>query len=215
MKIVDDGLDINLCPVCDDGTKCKIGGIMGITAESSKPRVAVVHCQGDFDSTNRAFIYNGPKSCAAAQMIDGGYKICTYGCLSLGDCEAACPFDALYISDNGLPAVDREKCTGCGKCVETCPRNIISLVDKDFDAYVICKNQEKAKAMKLGCSVGCIGCKKCVKTCKEVFEDNPNIETAIDVNNFLAAIDYDLCTNCGKCAEKCPKNVISFEKQLV
>ncbi len=215
MKIVEEGLAISLCPVCDDEAKCKIGDIMGIEAESTKPRVAAVHCQGDYDSTKMAFIYDGPKSCAAAMMINDGFKVCSYGCLNLGDCEAACPFDAIYISDKGLPVVNRDKCTGCGKCVDTCPRSIISLIDEDFDAYVMCKNEQKAKAMKLGCSVGCIGCKKCVKTCKEVFKDNPDIETAIDVNNFNASIDYNLCTNCGKCAEDCPQNVISFEKQLV
>ena len=40
---------------------------------------------------------------------------------------------------------------------------------------------------------------KCVKTCEH---------DAIHVTNFNASIDYDKCTNCGACAEVCPKHAI-------
>ena len=49
------------------------------------------------------------------------------------------------------------------------------------------------------CSVGCIGCKMCEKVCE--FD-------AVKVVDNIAHIDPSKCTNCGKCAEKCPKKVI-------
>ena len=55
------------------------------------------------------------------------------------------------------------------------------------------------------CSVGCIGCKICEKACK--FE-------AIKVIDGVAVIDYSLCKNCGLCAQKCPKNVITGKRPV-
>ena len=39
----------------------------------------------------------------------------------------------------------------------------------------------------------------CVKNCED---------DAISVVDNIAHIDYNKCTNCGKCAEKCPVKVI-------
>ncbi|MBQ5390987.1 MAG: 4Fe-4S binding protein, partial [Spirochaetales bacterium] len=49
------------------------------------------------------------------------------------------------------------------------------------------------------CSAGCIGCMLCTRQCE--FD-------AIHVENSLAHVDYSKCTQCGKCAEKCPVKVI-------
>ena len=201
----------NLCPVGGSDVTNAICSIMGIEAELQKPKTARVACQGGRDVALTEFIYDGPKSCLAAGQIMGGFKVCQYGCLGLGDCERSCPFDAIHIDDKGIPQVNKEKCTGCGNCVLACPRNIISLIDSDFDVYVLCKNKEKGRVVKQGCSVGCIACKKCVKACKEVFADNSDIEAAIEVINFLTVIDYDKCINCGECALVCPQNVIKYK----
>jgi electron transport complex protein RnfB len=207
-RIVDGNIEINLCPVSSDEVIEKIADIMGVTAEAKAPRKARIHCQGGIVITGTRFIYTGPRSCTAAQQVMDGFKICQYGCLGLGDCKRSCPFNAIQFNEIGLPVVNWEKCTGCGNCVEACPRNITGLVEERFGVYVMCKNEEKASVMKKGCPVGCIGCKRCVKTCKEVFADNPDIETAIDVINFVARIDYELCINCLKCAESCPVPVV-------
>ncbi len=216
MHIVEQGVAINLCPVGGPDSVKKISEIMGIEAEVGAKRIARVHCQGGINETKIRFMYDGPHSCTAAQLVMGGFKVCEYGCLGLGDCVRACPFDAIHLDDRGLPFVDVDKCTGCGNCVEACPRKIISLLDSTVDVYVMCRNKQKAPIMKQGCSVGCIACKRCEKVCREeVFKDNPDIDTAIKVENFLAVIDYELCINCGKCAEVCPQNVIDFKKVMV
>jgi len=214
-KIVQDkSMPINLCPVASIETIKNIASIMGVTAEVQSPKVAVVNCQGDNESTKVSFLYDGPHSCSAAQLIRDGFKVCPNGCLGLGDCETSCPFNAIHIDTNGLPVIDIDKCTGCGKCIESCPRGILSLLDKRINIHITCRNKEKASILKKGCSVGCIACKRCIKACKQVFTDNPDIETAIEIIDFLAVIDYEKCIDCGKCAEICPQGVIDFKKPL-
>lgn len=36
-------------------------------------------------------------------------------------CVAACSTGASYVDDNGIVLIDKEKCDGCGSCVEACP----------------------------------------------------------------------------------------------
>jgi electron transport complex protein RnfB len=212
MKIIEGNAPINLCPVGGEETIGKISRIMKIEAESKYSHKARIHCQGSKDKTNNSFVYDGPRTCMAANQIMGGFKACGFGCLGLGDCERVCPFEAISIAENGLPVIDWAKCTGCGNCVKECPRQIISLVRENFDIHVSCRNKEKGAVVKKSCSAGCIACKKCEKVCREVFSDDPNIDTAIEVVDFLAVIDYEKCINCGRCAETCPQNVITFIK---
>ena len=38
-------------------------------------------------------------------------------------------FEAMIMDEEkGLPIIIEDKCTGCGKCVEECPRSIITLL---------------------------------------------------------------------------------------
>ncbi|MDY6935987.1 MAG: RnfABCDGE type electron transport complex subunit B [Spirochaetota bacterium] len=214
-NIIEGSVSLNLCPVGGPDVTNEICDIMGVEAEIAIPKKARVCCQGSRGATKTKFIYDGPKSCLAAGQIRGGFKVCKYGCLGLGDCVNSCPFGAIRILESGLPSVDWEECTGCGNCVEACPRGIITLIDEGFGVHILCNNKEKAPIMKKGCSVGCIACKRCIKACKEVFTENPDIETAIDVIDFLAVIDYDKCINCGKCVDICPQNVINFDRVTI
>ncbi len=54
--------------------------------------------------------------------------------------------------------------------------------------------------MRKVCSAGCIGCSLCVKQCES---------DAIHMEGAVAKINYENCTQCGKCAEKCPAKVIT------
>ena len=194
--IVHGSAPVSACPVCSSSQLAELARIMGVALEAGVRKVAIVHCQGRRVADR--FEYSGPETCAASALLLGGHKECPYGCLGLGDCVRACPFDAIHMVD-GIPVVDEEKCTACGKCVEACPRNIIDLQPMDKHVHVLCRSHDKGGAVRKYCDVGCIGCKKCEKACK--FD-------AIHVNDFLAEIDYEKCTSCGACVKVCPMNTI-------
>ncbi len=99
---------------------------MGAEVTEKEKETAVVLCNGGKSAVN-AFDYHGPESCKSAMLLMGGQKACTYGCLGFADCVSVCPFDAMEMGENGIPLIDTEKCVACGKCVEECPRNIITL----------------------------------------------------------------------------------------
>ncbi|MBN1500793.1 MAG: RnfABCDGE type electron transport complex subunit B [Spirochaetes bacterium] len=213
-KIVNNNMDTNLCPVGGPETANKVADAMGKVSGNVVRKISRVHCQGGKFNARNKFKYEGPQTCAGAQLIDGGYRVCSYGCLGLGDCADICPFGAIHIDERKLPVVDLDKCTGCGKCEEVCPRNVISLVPRGKDVYVMCRNREKGPLMKQGCSAGCIGCKLCeTKACKIVFQNNTDVESAIKVDNFIAEIDYSVCIDCGKCASVCPQKVIFYPEK--
>jgi len=194
---------VNACPVGGGPLAQKIADIMGLEVESSERKIARVLCQGDHEHCREKYVYQGIQDCVAASMLDGGSKSCQYGCLGLGTCVKACPFDAIHITEGKIAVVDASKCTGCKKCVAACPKNLIEMVPESRKVKVMCKSTDKAKAVREKCSIGCIGCRLCVKACQFdaiIFEDN------------LARIDYDKCTNCGKCAEKCPTKAIYAEQ---
>lgn len=187
------------CPVGGAAVAGKIGAIMGVDAGSSVKKVAYVKCAGTCDVAASKYNYVGEMDCRRAVMVPGrGDKACSYGCLGLGSCVAACQFDALSIVD-GIAHVDKEKCVACGKCVETCPNNVIELIPYDASYAVSCNSKDKGKEVMSVCKAGCIGCGLCVKQCE--FD-------AVRVENNIAFIDAEKCQGCGKCAEKCPKKII-------
>ncbi len=49
-------------------------------------------------------------------------------------CAASCPFGAIlpFEDINDLPAVDYDKCTGCGICVTSCPGLAIFVLDMNY-----------------------------------------------------------------------------------
>jgi Na+-translocating ferredoxin:NAD+ oxidoreductase subunit B len=190
---------ITACPVGGASTVEAISKIMGIEAYAGEKMVARVLCKGNYDRTNKKYIYQGIMDCKASAMIQGGDKACEYGCLGNGSCQAVCPFDAIHVV-NGVAVVDPEKCTACGKCIAECPKHIIELVPYKQQVVVDCSNHLFGKAVKDDCKVGCIGCKICEKACP--FD-------AIHVVDNIARIDYEKCTNCMVCAEKCPTKAIT------
>ncbi len=202
--IVNSCAPTNLCSVGKNPVALKISDIMGCNADEVVEMKAKVMCAGTCEHASEKYIYHGAPDCRAAAKLSGGAKVCTYGCLGLGTCALVCDFDAISIAD-GVALIDEEKCTGCGKCKNVCPKNIIEIVPKNTMAHVLCKNKDKGAMVNKYCSIGCIACKICEKNCPK---------EAILVIDNCAVIDYSKCTGCGICAEKCPKKVISFEKEV-
>ena len=44
----------------------------------------------------------------------------------------ACPVEAIFEDEKGVVLVDREKCDGCGNCVEACPYGMIEQDEEDL-----------------------------------------------------------------------------------
>lgn len=190
------------CPVANSEAYKNIAEVMGTSAEEKEKVVAFVKCAGTCDKTKVKYNYIGIDDCKKAAVAPGnGPKGCTYGCMGFGTCVKACQFDALHIID-GIAYVDKNKCTSCGLCIPECPNKLIEFVPYETEHFVRCNSNDKGKDVKAVCGVGCIGCMLCKKVCE--FD-------AIIVENNLAHIDYSKCTNCGKCAEKCPTKIILSE----
>ena len=177
----------------------KIGAIMGVEAGAQERQVAFVKCAGTCEKAGQDYEYCGLGDCVMVSMMqNGGPKTCNYGCLGEGTCVAACPFDAIHIVD-GIAVVDKEECKACGKCIAACPKQLIELVPYSQKHLVQCSSRDKGKDVMKACSVGCIGCKMCERVCEP---------GAVKVLDNIAHIDPEKCTNCGVCAEKCPKKII-------
>lgn len=190
---------VNACPVGGPAVADKIAAIMGVESGASVKKVAFVKCKGTCDKARVHYNYYGIDDCSKVAVVPGsGEKACTYGCMGYGSCVKACAFDAIHVVD-GVAVVDKEKCVSCGKCVAACPNNLIELVPYDAKHLVQCSSHDKGKDVKAKCDAGCIACTLCTKQCE--FD-------AIHMENNVAVIDYTKCTNCGKCAEKCPAKVI-------
>lgn len=197
--IVKGEADAGACPVGGPPVTEKINAIMGTSAAGAEKRVAFVRCNGNCENTSVKNNYVGIQDCRAVALSGLYPESCDHGCMGLGSCAAVCPQNAIHMND-GVAIVDQRLCIGCGLCVKECPHNLIELVPLGQKTIVRCMNTDKGKDVKAVCKVGCIGCRICTKQCET---------GAITVDNNLAHIDYKLCTNCGKCAAKCPQSTIT------
>lgn len=196
--IVEGSAPVNGCPVGGSDCTLKIGEIMGISSKEGEKEVAKVICKGRCDVAKDKYTYEGIYDCRSAATLNSGAKLCKYGCLGLGTCKDYCKFGAISIID-GLAVIDEEKCVMCGKCIEVCPKGIISKKPVKQEIVVECNSKDFGKEVKEKCSVGCIGCGICAKACK--FD-------AIEFENKIAKVNYDKCVGCMVCVEKCPTKVI-------
>lgn len=201
--VAEDDIGPFFCPVGGAEGMKRIAALLGKAAPEKEPAVAVVRCAGSCANRPRLNRYDGAACCAVAASLYGGETGCSYGCYGLGDCVAACAFDALHLDkDTGLPVVDETKCTACGACVKACPKSIVELRrkgPKGRRVFVSCMNRDKGAAARKSCAAACIGCGKCVKACP--FD-------AIVLENNLAYIDYNKCRLCRKCVGECPTGAI-------
>ncbi len=189
--------------VVSDSTVCEqICKIVGTEAKPQMRMRAQVFCSGGEDVSKKKYIYEGAKDCAAAAKLGGGDLICPNGCVGFGTCVSVCAFNAIAVK-NGVAEVDYTLCKGCGACVNVCPKHIIRLIPFDSNYWVGCISADLGSITQKYCKIGCIGCKICEKNCPT---------GAITVSDYVASIDQSKCTECGLCAEKCPRKIIRFGK---
>jgi RnfABCDGE-type electron transport complex B subunit len=202
--VTNEDTDAN-CPVASGEEMQSILAFLGREAEMAERIVASLMCNGTHDHSKLQMEYTGIEDCWAATLVTDSTKSCAFSCIGLSSCVRACNFDAMKIED-GIVVIDDEKCTGCGMCIPTCPKNILHMRPYAKNTTVTCFNTDRGADARKACSVACIGCMKCEKVCEH---------DAIHVKDFLAKIDYQKCTNCGDCVEACPTNAIEIRGQEV
>lgn len=198
-SLISGKVGVEACRLAEEKTKETIAKLLGKTLEKKVKQVAVLHCNGG-RKVNDRFLYQGVQECQAANLVLGGQKECIWGCLGFGDCARACPFGAISMNEDGLPVVDEDKCTACGKCVAVCPKKLFTLADYNKIYAVRCRSLDLGKSVMQVCSVGCIACHKCEKACPV---------NAIKIIDNLAIIDYNICDNRGECFKVCPTKTIA------
>jgi len=166
------------------------------------PARPIIHCRAHRGDKEYHAAYTGIESCTAANAT-APVQACKFGCLGYGDCTAACKFAAMHVVD-GLATVDYSRCTGCGACAKTCPRNLIEMVPFTHENMlsVACSSRENGKNTRAFCRVGCIGCGLCAKQ-TDLFA----------VKDNLARMDYarySPCEACETAVAKCPTGVIVY-----
>lgn len=198
-----DGLN---CTGLGNREMAQIAKIVGLAEGTRVRKVAVIRCNAACETRQLINHFDGISSCALEHSYYQGESPCNFGCLGKGDCVVACPFDAMTFSESDLyPTVNIDKCTGCGKCLEACPRNLPRMrevVPGKQMVYVNCSNRNKGPLAMKECEVSCIGCGLCKKKCPA---------DAITLESFLATIHGDKCISCLECVAVCPRKSIIAE----
>jgi Na+-translocating ferredoxin:NAD+ oxidoreductase RNF subunit RnfB len=160
-KLVAGDVEPGQCTVSTDEAIEEIAEFLEVDAGRAEKLVARLRCNGGHLQANQIAEYRGFEGCRAAAVVSGGGKGCSWGCLGLADCEAACTFDAIHMNNNGLPQVDIDKCRACPDCVAACPRDLFELVPLSQKLYVQCNIPLAGEAATQLCRVACDACGKC------------------------------------------------------
>jgi Na+-translocating ferredoxin:NAD+ oxidoreductase subunit B len=210
--VAQSGEKIDLCVVGGEDTTRDVAHVMGVKVsdEQKDKLVAVVFCQGDSEASAFPGVYAGIPDCAAAVYSQDVAKRCKYGCVGLGSCVAACPFDAIHMSPTGIPYVEADKCTACGNCVIACPRDLIEIHPLKHDAFVYCKSLDPGPIARKVCKKACIACNICVKAAAA--DDNAD---AVSMENNLARVNTTNYTARPEYGDKCPTDAYSSNRNSV
>lgn len=190
------------CTVIDADGVSSVAGYLGVEAGTAVRRVARLLCAGGCDVAPQQAAYLGWQTCKAAATVASGGKACPWGCLGLGDCERVCEFDAIYMNAVGLPVVIPDRCPACGDCVETCPKDLFTLMPLAHKLIVQCKNPLEGAAAEAMCSAACNACGKCV------MDAAPGV---VRIVNGLAVVDYETNDLAGpEATARCPTGAIAW-----
>jgi Na+-translocating ferredoxin:NAD+ oxidoreductase RNF subunit RnfB len=188
------------CSVNPPEMNAYIANFLGVAMGEVEKQVARLACAGGSHVAWQRAEYQGLGTCRAAATVAGGGKACAWGCLGLGDCEVVCEFDAISMSQHGLPVVAPDLCTACGDCVDVCPKDLFSLHPVSHKLWVACKSHAEGDVAEAQCQVACTACGKCVMDAK------PGL---IRLDNNLATIDYSRNAQASMDAiQRCPTGAI-------
>ncbi len=199
--VTDPNIPPNKCAPGKADVAQKVAEITGKAAGEAGELVSVLRCSRNEGNVKRKHSYVGFDTCAAASIAYGGPWECNYACIGYGDCEAACPFHAIHM-ENGQPVIDPEECTGCGVCVNECPKSVLQMMPKGVDVFVPCSTKDKGKAVSQVCSAGCIHCMACTRKAKDT----------VNMVDGRIEIDYDNLTEeqAKDCVWACPTHIFRY-----
>jgi Fe-S-cluster-containing hydrogenase component 2 len=83
---------------------------------------------------------------AYSQRKGGGVIVKKKLCIRCGECERACPVDAIYLDPSGDPFV----CIHCGRCVPFCPHDCLELSEKEGIHHRDPESPEKSSSLQSG-----------------------------------------------------------------
>jgi NAD-dependent dihydropyrimidine dehydrogenase PreA subunit len=126
-------------------------------------------------------------SAKCSQQVDG--KECS-------TCIDSCPVGAWKQRKEGNLTWDDGCCSQCMNCVQVCPTQAISAVQKSTSSWKTIEiNTEK-----------CIGCGRCIQHC----EGGALSFSKSTTNSRLPRLDGAVCIGCGTCVANCPNQSLQM-----
>ena len=128
-------------------------------------------------------------SAAASAIVKGEAPV---SCCPVGGSDAAAKIAEIM----GVTAEKSERmtafvmCSGSGDKAKT---------KYDVNDYPDCHTANRLSGGMKDCGFGCLGFGSCVEKCKF---------GAISIQDGVAVVDRDKCTNCGACIAECPRHII-------